>query len=183
MIISEKINTSLYKKIEKCIKLLPSSILKECSDFKIVFFTRKEIEDKLKIDPTNKDYEYILSGNGPGGSVDKDTKEIRIYLTYNDIENNIMDTVNFIGNLFHEIRHAWQVNKNKYQDEQVINPYDDYIAYLNQPSEVDAYTFQLLQMRRQLGKILKIFNYNVPTLPPYNLKDDIMGVLGREIIK
>ncbi|MDZ5669136.1 MULTISPECIES: hypothetical protein [Bacillus subtilis group] len=181
MKISGNINTSLYKKTEKCIELLPSSILNTCSDFKIVFYTREELEGILKNDATNKeDYEYILTeGNEPGGSVDKEAKEIRIYLTYDNIENNPMDTVNFIGNLYHEIRHAWQVNKNKYQDDIIIKPYEDLFGYLKQPCEVDAYNFQLIHMRKQINNILKIFNYNLHA-PAYNLKDHIMEAIGRE---
>ncbi|MEC1943165.1 hypothetical protein GXB79_06710 [Bacillus velezensis] len=180
MILSKNINSMLYKKTEKCIKLLPSSILNACSDFKIVFFTKKELEERFKNDPTNKDYEYILTeGNEPGGSVDKSTKEIRIYLTYDNIEGNPMDTVNFIGNLYHEIRHAWQVNKNKYQEDTIIKPYDDLIGYLKQPCEVDAYTFQLIHMRKQINNILKIFNHNLQA-PSYNLKEHFMEAIGRE---
>ena len=76
------------------------------------------------------------------------TKDNKIYLNcyHLDFPDKIIKTI------AHELRHCWQIEQInlpeelqndfikvlKFNDENYINPYDNYCAYWNQPMEVDA---------------------------------------------
>lgn len=76
------------------------------------------------------------------------TKDNKIYLNcyHLDFPDKIIKTI------VHELRHCWQIEQInlpeelqndftkvlKFNDENYINPYDNYCAYWNQPMEVDA---------------------------------------------
>lgn len=177
------INKSLELKVSKCIALLGEEYMS--LDFTIDFYKnieRLELERKNIPELNDTQYEQILKGeNSTSGITVADKKKIKIFLFLFDknIETNPSEIIHLIGNIYHELRHAWQDKEQLYKDEPEISSVDDsYEDYLRLPSEKDAYIFQELQMDKHQRTILEIFGYKVNgVIPPFRLIDELREIV------
>ena len=109
-------------------------------------------------------YIQILDGQTvPAGLTIGERGKIKIFLFhFRDVKKDPVELINLIGNLYHEIRHAWQYDNNLFQDEDIIDTIDGNSGrYYNLPSEKDAYRFQEEQMQNHGNEILRIFGFDM----------------------
>jgi hypothetical protein len=131
---------------------------------------------------TEEQYEQILTGQtATAGITIGDKGKIKIFLfLFGDIKRNPTEVINLIGNLYHEIRHAWQTENNLFQDEEEISIIDGNLAsYYSLPSEKDAYRFQEEQLQKHGKKILEILGIKLGDNIEfrYELKAEIREVI------
>lgn len=109
--------------------------------------------------------------------------KIKIFLfMFDDLEKNIEEVLELIGNLYHEIRHAWQYENKVFQGEEEFSTNDgNFESYIQLPSEKDAYLFQEEQLKRYWRKILEIFYYKVDKNIEikYELKPEITKAINQ----
>ncbi|MDR4928276.1 hypothetical protein [Peribacillus simplex] len=181
MNIRNNMDQGLRTKIIKCIDLLDD-------EFKTLNFTIDpyQVRERLIYERDNKpdlkkeEYEQILNGEVVvGGLTHGDKKQIKIFLFfYEELDSNAYEILHLIGNIFHEIRHAWQIKNNLYQEENEISKLDGNLEfYFGLEAEKDAYQFQLEQMQKHANKILEIFNNNA-RVKEFTLKDEIMKFIN-----
>lgn len=174
------INKGLELKINKCIALLDEEY--KSLNFTIHFYENKEKllkERKNKPDMKEENYEQILAGQNEALGVTIGEKGIiKIFLfLLEDIKRNPSEVIELIGNIYHEIRHAWQVENKLFQDEEEISTLDGNLeAYYRLPSEKDAFQFQEKQMQKHGNKILEIFGWGDKTMK-YELKPEIKNAI------
>ncbi|MED3861276.1 hypothetical protein [Priestia megaterium] len=180
MKIRSNINGTLRIKIIQCIKLLDSEY--QSLNFTIDPYPsreRLEYERTNNPDLTPEEYNQILNGEETiGGLLLKDKKKIKLFLfLYDDLDRNPSDILDLVGNIYHELRHAWQTKNNLFQNDDGISKVDGNLEfYFGQEAEKDAYQFQLSEMKKNANKILEIFK--VPTrVQSYALKEHIMKFL------
>ncbi|KUP30295.1 hypothetical protein AU385_17940 [Bacillus halotolerans] len=177
-----KINTEFLLKLNECINFLPDD--HNNLNWTIVFYDQQNFINDHKDNKvySKEHYNKILDKNSlASGSTVSEIKEIHLFLF--KYEFTPADLIKLIGNIYHEIRHAWQYSNNIYEIENEISPYEDFEAYIKQPWEQDAYKFQLKYMRVHYNKILEIFNLKNYVVPVYNFHEDIMKFINEEIIK
>lgn len=185
MKLTSNIPQTLWIKINKSIMLLDKEYRE--LDFKINFYPERgklEYERENKPDLLEKYYEDILFGDTIiGGLTCENKKEIKIFLfQYEKLEVDVdpREVTLLIGKVFHEIRHAWQIKKNLYQNEPTITNLDENIkTYLNLPSEKDAYLFEKEQMTKHLSDILRIFDVELPSgkAMRYEMDKEILRII------
>lgn len=181
MKIRNNINQSLKLNIEKSIELLGREY--KSLNFTIDFYRdrgRLEFERENKPDLKKETYEQILNGEkGISGLTLGSKKQIKIFLfNYGDLETNAYNIVSLIGNIYHEIRHAWQVENNLFQEEDEINTINGNIElYFSQNAEKDAFIFQLENMQKYVNVVLQIFNFK-GRIEQYELKPEIMKYIN-----
>lgn len=149
----------------------------------LIFIKNKErLEQEQKNNPQMNDteYEQILTGeNSASGITITDNKKIKVFLFLfeKNIETNPSEIIHLIGNIYHELRHAWQDTEQLYKDEPEISSADNSLEdYLRLPSEKDAYIFQELQMDKHQRTILETFGFKVNgEIPPFRLIDELRG--------
>ncbi|GEM_PF-2447739 len=177
------LNKSLEFKVSKCIALLDDEY--RALDFTIDFYKNRErLKQEQKNNPemSEEQYKQILSGeNSTSGITISDLKKIKIFLFLYDkkIETKPSEIILLIGNIYHELRHAWQATNNLYTDEPEISTIDgSFEDYLRLPSEKDAYIFQEEQLDKYQRKILENFGYTVNgEIPPFRLLDYIREIV------
>lgn len=172
-------NKFLEIKIKQCIGFLENEY--KALNYTITFYEKRgDLTKERKENPNLKEenYEQILSGKTEAAGVTiGDKKEIKIFLfLFNDLKKDPNGVTELIGNLYHEIRHAWQVENNMFQDEEEISKIDGNLeAYLKLPSEIDAYKFQDKQMKKLAPRVLKIFGHQKGII--YELKPEIRDAI------
>jgi len=170
-------NQGLRLKLIQCINLLEP-------EFRNLNFTidpyenseRIEYERKSKPELKEEEYEQILNGqNTVGGLLFGSKKQIKLFIfNYKELDTNPNEILGLVGTLYHEIRHAWQHENNKFQDEEEINSIDGNLEmYFGGEAEKDAYKFQLIEMQKHANEILEIFGVNA-RVHNYTLKPEIM---------
>ncbi len=177
------LNKSLEYKVNKCIALLGDEY--RSLDYTIDFYKNKQrLEQERKNNPEMNDEQYtqILSGKiSTSGITIADKKKIKIFLFL--FGKNLVGTpdeiIHFIGNIYHELRHARQATDHLYENEpEVITVDGSFEEYLKLPSEKDAYIFQEQQMDKHLSAILDIFGFKVNRGDvPFKLKEDIRKII------
>ncbi|SFI40372.1 MULTISPECIES: hypothetical protein [unclassified Bacillus (in: firmicutes)] len=138
-------------KIKKCIALLGEEYMS--FNFTIYFY---ETREKLQRERDNKPnlkrehYEQILNGEiETAGLTICEEGKIKIFLfLFQDLKRNPTEVINLIGNLYHEIRHAWQFENNLFQDE---------------------------KMKKHSEEILRIFGFQLKI--DYRLADEISNII------
>ncbi|MEJ1131252.1 hypothetical protein V9L20_27065 [Variovorax sp. CCNWLW225] len=182
MKIRNNINQKLKIRINKCIDLLDTEYKK--LNFTIdpyISANRLEYERKNKPDLSEETYEQILNGSEVvSGITLGEKKRIKIFLfIYKNLETDANEVLGLIGNIYHEIRHGWQIEHKLFDDEIGITKIDGNLeTYFGQVAEKDAYTFQLEQMQKNANKILEIFNIN-DRVQYYTLKEEIMDIINQ----
>ncbi|MCC5803803.1 hypothetical protein [Rossellomorea vietnamensis] len=177
MNIRSNMDQGLRAKIIKCIDLLDNEY--KSLGYTIDPYQNRErliYERNYKPDLNEEEYEQILNGGiVVGGLTQGDKKKIKIFLfVYEDLQTNPKEILHLIGNIFHEIRHAWQIKNRLYQGEKEIGKIDGNLdIYFSLEAEKDAYRFQLEQMQKHANKILEIFNIN-KRVEGFTLKEEIM---------
>ncbi|MCQ0952740.1 hypothetical protein L2I63_03180 [Bacillus cereus] len=178
------LNAGLKSKIKKCIALLDEEY--QSLDFTIYFYEKAEKLEKEKgknPDLKIEEYKQILQGEVPtAGITIGDQGKIKIFLfLFDDLKKNPNEVINLIGNLYHEIRHAWQFEKALFQDEEDIQTIDGNLeTYYSLPSEKDAYKFQEEQMQKHWRRSLEIFGINTDGVRKdyeYKLLDEIREII------
>lgn len=173
------IHKGLGLKINKCLDLLE----KEYKDlnYTIYFYEKPEKlekERRNKPDLNEEQYNQILAGqNITAGITIGEKGIIKIFLfLYEDVKKNPKEVIDLIGNLYHEIRHAWQAENKMFEDEEEISILDGNLeSYYSLPSEKDAYKFQEEQMKLHGKKILEIFGYSYEF--KYELNKEIRDII------
>ena len=162
-------------KIKKCIALLGEEYAS--LNYTIYFYENREAlqkEQNNKPDMKTEQYIQILNGQTEtaGVTIGEEGK-IKIFLfLFGNIKRDPNEIISLIGNLYHEIRHAWQNENNLFQNEEEISTIDGNLeSYLKLPSEKDAYRFQEEQMQKHGEIILGIFGFNLKF--NYQLKAEI----------
>ncbi|MCP9227918.1 hypothetical protein NMG90_21465 [Bacillus mycoides] len=174
-----QLNKSLEIKIKKCIALLGEEYMS--LNFTIYFYeTREKLQKERdnKPDLKREHYEQILNGEiETAGLTILEEGKIKIFLfLFQDLKENPTEVIDLIGNLYHEIRHAWQFENNLYQDEKEIDTIDgDLESYLSLPYEKDAYRFQDENMKKHGEEILRIFGFQLKI--SYRLADEIRNII------
>ncbi|WP_054708124.1 hypothetical protein [Bacillus sp. JCM 19041] len=169
-------NKSLERKIRKCIALLDDEY--KDLNFTINFYGKREKlqkERNIKPDLKEENYLQILAGKYmTTGLTIGEKGEIKIFLFhFGNLKKKPREVILLIGNIFHEIRHAWQFKNGLFQDENEITVIDENPkAYYRKPSEKDAYIFQEQQMKKHGGEILEIFGFLVEGYE-FELNDEI----------
>lgn len=169
------IKKGLEIKINKCITFLGEEYTS--LNYTIYFYeTRERLlkEQKNKPDMKTEQYTQILNGQTETAGVTIEEKgRIKIFLfRFEDIKRDPNEIIRLIGNLYHEIRHAWQNDNKLYRNEEEISTIDENLeSYLKLPSEKDAYRFQEEQIKNHGDKILEIFGFNLKF--EYQLKPEI----------
>ncbi|MCY8600334.1 hypothetical protein MOD33_06045 [Bacillus spizizenii] len=179
-----KINLELFKAVKECINFLAGDI--RMLDWTLVFYIKEDfLKEQASGDSySSEDIKYILDKNSraPGGATIEKDKEIHLFMFRYDFREDVTDLIHLIGNIYHELRHAWQYEHSVYEKVDEIKPDDDFEAYVKQPWETDAYLFQLNQMREHFDKILDILHLGQFKGIPYNYDDDLMNYLGAQKI-
>ncbi|PEL14304.1 hypothetical protein [Bacillus sp. AFS017336] len=181
MNIRSNLDQGLRAKIIRCIDLLDE-------EYKSLGFTIDPYQDRERLiyerdkkpDLTEEAYDQILKGDiVVGGLTLGDKKKIKIFLFfYEKLNSDPLEILNLIGNIFHEVRHAWQIKNSKFQGEKEIGKIDGNLdTYFSLEAEKDAYEFQLVQMQNHANKILEIFN-NTARVEKYTLKEEIMKFIN-----
>ncbi|WP_342545388.1 hypothetical protein [Lysinibacillus sp. FSL K6-4013] len=166
-------------KINKCIALLGEEYAS--LNYTIYFYENREKllkEQKNKPDMKAEQYTQIFNGETETAGVTiGEMGRIKIFLfLFGDIKRDPNEIISLIGNLYHEIRHAWQNENKLFQIEEEISTIDGNLdSYLKLPSEKDAYRFQEEQMQKHGEKILEIFGFNLKFT--YQLKPEIRKVI------
>jgi hypothetical protein len=159
--IRNNISTRLREKIRKCINLL--NVEYKTLDFTIDFYaTRERLEKERKNKPDLDDiaYNQILNGKLETSAITLGEKKlIKIFLfMYDNPETDFDQYIKVIAKVYHEIRHAWQSAKHRYENEPEILDVDaNWEEYVRLPSEKDAYKFEEQQMNNHMLKICEIF--------------------------
>ncbi|KSU85163.1 hypothetical protein GA0061096_1356 [Fictibacillus enclensis] len=168
------LNKELAAKIKRCISLLEDEY--KNLDYALFFYdTPKKLQSEQKRNPdlNSEELQQILNGETvTAGITLPDKKEIKIFLFhYDNIISDPRDIIPLIANIYHELRHAWQNENNRFQDEEELSSLDDNIeAYLSLPSEKDAFRFQRNQMQKHMRTVLDIFGLtNISFNQPYDL--------------
>lgn len=177
------LNKSLEIKIKKCIALLGEEYM--ALNFTIYFYESRvklQKERDNKPDLKKEQYEQILNGEiETAGLTIWEEGKIKIFLfLFQDLKKDPNEIINLIGNLYHEIRHAWQSEKNLYQDEKEVCTIDGNLeSYLSLQSEKDAYRFQEEQMQEHGKEILGIFGFRMKESIEfkYRLEDEIRKII------
>lgn len=162
-------------KIKKCIALLGEEYTS--LNYTIHFYeNREKLQKEQKNNPVMKDEQYaqILNGQIEAAGVTVGEKgQIKIFLfLFENLKRDPNEVINLVGNLYHEIRHAWQNENNLFQDEEEISTIDgNFESYLKLPSEKDAYRFQDEQMKKHGERALEIFGFNLKFR--YELKPEV----------
>jgi hypothetical protein len=174
--IRNNINQALKLKFDKCIDLLDR-------EYKSLNFTidvyqdreRLEYERANKPDLKEEEYEQILNGEQTvGGLTVTKKRQIKIFLFHYGDLTDVEEVLHLIGNVYHEIRHAYQITKNLYINDEEFSKLDGNLEYyFGQEAEKDAYKFQLEQMQKNANEVLSIFGIN-KWVQSYTLKDEIM---------
>lgn len=166
-------------KINKCIALLDEEYTS--LNYTIYFYeNREKLQKEQNNKPDMKTEQYIQILNGQietaGVTIGEEGK-IKIFLfLFSNIKRDLNEIISLIGNLYHEIRHAWQNENNLFQNEAEISTIDGNLeSYLKLPSEKDAYRFQEEQMQKHGERILEIFGFNLKFT--YQLKAEIREVI------
>lgn len=138
-------------KIKKCIVLLGEEYMS--FNFTIYFYeTREKLQRERdnKPDLKREHYEQILNGEiETAGLTICEEGKIKIFLfLFQDLKRNPTKVINLIGNLYHEIRHAWQFENNLFQDE---------------------------KMKKHSEEILRIFGFQLKI--DYRLADEISNII------
>jgi len=155
------LNKELEEKFRKCIALLGEEY--SSLNYTIYFYENPEklqVEQNTKPDMEPEQYMQILNGKTKTAGVTiSDKEKIKIFLfQFGDINSNPKEVIDLIGNLYHEIRHAWQNENNLFQNEEKISTIDgNFESYLKLPSEKDAYRFQIEQLEKHGERIIEIF--------------------------
>lgn len=171
----------LERRIKKCIQLLDDE--HKNIDFTINFYSNPKIlKRELETNPVvNQNHiEQILSGETvTAGYILPEQNEIKIFLFhFRNLKRNNNEIINLVGNIYHEIRHAWQYSNNLYLDERKVETIDgNEEDYLRQPSEKDAFKFQDQMMKKYAPKILEIFDISPPADYKYSMQDWIKEIV------
>ncbi|HDR7656205.1 TPA: hypothetical protein QCX68_001617 [Bacillus wiedmannii] len=169
------IKKGLKIKIKKCVALLDEEY--RGLNYTIYFYENREKlqkEQKNRPDMKEENYVQVLSGQTEIAGITIGEKgKIKIFLfLFGDIKRKPGEVMELIGNVYHEIRHAWQNENNLFQNEEEIAIIDGNLeAYYKLPSERDAYRFQEEQMQKHGNKVLEIFGFNMGC--KYELKPEI----------
>lgn len=150
--------------LRRCIELLGP----EYSHLPYSIYVYKDIEEirrEREENPSMSEdaYNYILGDPAvapPGVCLHKG-KQIKLF-PFNQ-EESPFPALHSVAFAYHEIRHAWQYENGVFSDEEETIPLgDEYVHYLNKPSEVDAYRFAEEQMNRHMLQIKEIIE-----IPPH----------------
>lgn len=116
-------------------------------------------------------YDFILrdTAYAPPGVCVQENKIIKLY-PFNQKPSQSLK-VDAIAFAFHEVRHAWQYNKDLYSGEIESIPSESILDYLNKPSEIDAYKFAEDQMNAHMMDIKRILQ--LPSNIGFNYKFDL----------
>lgn len=173
------IKKGLSTKISKCIALLSAEFTS--LNYTIYFYESREKFEKEHIEkPEMKDEQYTQILNGvieTSGVTIGEKGKIKIFLfLFDDVKKDPNEVIKLIGNIYHEIRHAWQNEKGLFKDEEELYTIDGNLEeYYSLPSEKDAYRFQEEKMQTYGNEILKIFGFNFGI--HYQLKPEIKKVI------
>ena len=160
---TRNIKGKLKIKIKKCIKLLGKEYTS--LNYVIYFYDGKEKLQKEQFDKPNMEveqYDQIINGQTEIAGVTLGEKGIiKIFLfVFEDVEKRPEEVIHLVGNLYHEIRHAWQYeNKLFKKEEEVLKIDGDTEAYFQLDSEKDAYKFQKELMKKHGNRILETFGF------------------------
>ncbi|PEZ63320.1 hypothetical protein CN372_14000 [Bacillus anthracis] len=155
----------LSQQIHACLRFLGEEYIS--LDYTIeVIGSRKKLEKERQTSKILKEEEYqqILDGKfEPPGVCIHEKKLIRLFrFNLNDILDKDKQTIEFIANLYHEVRHAYQFQKGMFPNEKEIAVIDDDPkAYFNLSYEIDAYKFQEEQINKnQVGicNVMRIYS-------------------------
>ena len=161
---TRNIKGKLKIRIKKCIELLGKEYTS--LNYVIYFYADKEKLQKEQFDnPDMKvgQYDQIVNGQTEIAGVTLAEKGIiKIFLfVFDDLEKTPEEVIHLVGNLYHEIRHAWQYENDLFKKEDEVLKIDgDTEAYFRLDSEKDAYKFQEEQMKKHGNRILEIFGFS-----------------------